>query len=218
MISNSRKIAFFDLDGTLIKEPSSESRFIWYLIKKRYVHFFHFFAAIKFTILNFHRYKSLVFKKNKAYLLGLSVEKIQDLAKSFVEERLIYCCRESMLTCLRGHQEKRDITVLLTGAPHFIADPLAKSLGFDHCIAATYQELDGRFCAAVPTIHPLGKEKLILAEQFCSLFKTNLKQAVAYADSIYDIALLSEVGTAVLVAPAAKLKVLGFKKEWRMIE
>jgi HAD superfamily hydrolase (TIGR01490 family) len=211
-------LVFFDLDGTLLQGESSERQFIKYLFKKKYLRLPQLLAALKFFILKSYDLKSEVFKKNKAYLSGLSVAKIHLLAEDFVNNYLRYKLRESLVKKLHCHQNAGDTVILLTGTPYFIADPLAKLLKFNYSIGTLIKETNGFYCAEVPLQHPFGQEKLIIAARLCSELNAELCHCIAYADSVYDLPLLSKVGKAVIVAPDPKCEIFGKKQGWDLIE
>ena len=210
-------LVFFDLDGTLIKGLSSEKRFFVFLLRGRILRLRQLVAFLIFTLRWFTHLRKDVWKKNKAYLTGLRLNKIQHLAEQFVAQVLLPNLRPVVKRRLENHLAQGDIVVLLTGTPDFIAWPIAKQLGVTHIAATVCDTKNGFFTFSPPGIHPLGAAKLQIAEQMCRNFNTTLAKCTAYADSASDIALLASVSQPVAVYPDSKLRQIAKRRGWEII-
>ena len=210
-------LVFSDLDGTLIKGLSSEKRFFVFLLRGRILHLRQLAAFLIFTLRWFPHLRKDVWKKNKAYLTGLRLNKIQHLAEKFVAQSLLPDLRPPVKRRLENHLAQGDIVVLLTGAPDFIAWPIARQLGVTHIAATNCETKNGCFTSYPPGIHPFGAAKLQIAEQMCRNFNTTLANCTAYADSASDIALLASVGQPVAVYPDRKLRQIAKRRGWEII-
>lgn len=210
-------LVFFDLDGTLIKGLSSEKRFFVFLLRRRILRLRQLAAFLNFTLYWFTHSRKDVWKKNKAYLTGLRLNKIQQLAEKFVVQASLPNLRSVVKRRLENHIAEGDIVVLLTGTPDFIAWPMAKQLGINHIAATVCDTKNGCFTSAPPAIHPLGAAKLQIAEQICQDFNTTLAKSTAYADSTRDIALLASVSQPVAVYPDSKLRQIAKRRGWEVI-
>ena len=210
-------LVFFDLDGTLTKGLSIEKRFFVFLLRGRILHLRQLAAFLIFTLRWFTHSRKDVWKKNKAYLTGLRLNKIQHLAEQFVAQVFLANLRPDVKKRLENHLAQRDIVVLLTGTPDFIAWPIAKQLGVTHIAATVCDTKNGCFTSSPPGIHPLGAAKLQIAEQICRNFNTTLDKCTAYADSASDIALLASVSQPVAVYPDNKLRQLARGRGWEVI-
>lgn len=210
-------LVFSDLDGTLIKGLSSEKRFVVFLLRGRILHLRQLAAFLIFTLRWFTQLHKDVWKKNKAYLTGLSLNKIQHLAEQFVAQTLLPNLRPVVKRRLENHLAQGDIVVFLTGTPDFIAWPIAKQLGVTHIAATVCDTKNGCFTLSPPDIHPFGAAKLQIAEQMCRNFNTTLAKCTAYADSASDIALLGSVSQPVAVYPDSKLRQIAKRRGWEII-
>lgn len=210
-------LVFFDLDGTLIKGLSSEKRFFVFLLRRRILRFRQLAAFMNFTLRRIKHSPKDVWKKNKAYLTGLRVNKIQHLAKQFVVKAFLPNLRFVVKRRLDNHLAQGDVVVLLTGTPDFIAWPMAKRLGISHIAATVCHTKNGCFTSTPPVIHPFGADKLQIADQICRKFNTTLAKCTAYADSSRDIALLESVSQPVAVYPDSKLRQIAKRRGWEII-
>lgn len=210
-------LVFFDLDGTLIKGLSSEKRFFMHLARGRILRTRQLAAFFYFTCRWLIHFRTDVWKKNKAYLTGLKIEKIHPLAQQFATQVLLPNLRPIVKQCLENHLSQGDTVALLTGTPDFIAYPIAKQLGIDHIDATVCHTKNDCFTSTPPGIHPFGAVKVQIAEQVCRSFNTNLADCAAYADSASDVALLTLVSKPVAVCPDRKLRKIAERQGWRII-
>ncbi|MDP3542255.1 MAG: HAD-IB family phosphatase [Elusimicrobiota bacterium] len=203
-------LAFFDLDGTLAPGPlSSEQSFFLRLLSRRRLGPRQLLAGLAFLPRG---------RSNKAYLAGLAPEEVEAWAESFIEARPLTALRASALERLESHRRAGDRLALLTGAPDFLAAPLARRLGFAHCIATVCAREEGRYSAAPPVERPYGAAKARLAAALCRSLGEELRDAAAYADSHSDLALLERVGRPVAVSPDARLARAARERGWELLE
>lgn len=208
---------FVDLDGTLLGGPSTEFRFILYMLARRRIGWRQFLAAAIFSIRWAPRFGKHVFKKNKAYLTGVSVHEVTLAAEAFVAEVVQPRLRHEILELIGGHAARGDKIVLLTGTPDFIAQPLARLLGAETVCATQCARQDGHYTAEPPLLHPFGETKVVLARNICREAKSAMTDAVAYADSIHDLPLMLQVGRAVAAWPDAPLRAIAEKGNWLIL-
>lgn len=213
----SKRIVFFDLDGTILGGMNSERSFFFYLIRKRHIGLKHFLKYWIFILKWLPKYKLKIFVQNKAYLAGMRKSKIKKLAEEYVNKKLLKKIKPLLVNKIKQHRENNDILVLLTGTPHFIAKVFAKHLNIDH-IEPTYCVIENDYFTNLPpTQNPFAEEKLTIAKRVCQQYQADMKDCFAYANSIYDAALLSAVGHAIAVNPDLFLHRLAKKNGWKII-
>ncbi len=208
---------FVDIDGTLIGGPSCEGRFAFYLLKRRRLGPYQLARAAAFVPRGLWRYRRHVFKKNKAYLAGLGVEAVAGLAEAFVDEVLVPRLRRRLIERLEIHRSSGETIVLLTGAPDFIARPLAERLGADDWCATKCVAREGVYTADPPAEHPFGEAKLEFARDICRQNGWDILECWAYADSAYDLALLEGVGRPVAAYPDRTLARVAMDRGWEVL-
>lgn len=210
------RLVLADLDGTLLELPSSERRFIRYLARRRRLGARQWLAAGLFFLRWGWSFGRAAGRKNKAYLSGLDVAEVALVARAFVVGEILPRLRPAVVERLRRHAADGDILVLLTGAPDFIAIPVARHIGAE-CCATEPDRRDGRYTARPPRRHPLGVEKLALALVLALGARTELRHCVAYADSGDDIPLLKSVGRVVAVDPDTRLARAAEARGWEVM-
>lgn len=207
-----------DVDGTLFDLPSTESRFVFFLMRHGQLGVSQLASAGWFYLRWLPRNGRDVGRKNKAYLNGLACDRIAALATSFVREELYPRLRSPMLARLREHREAGDRIFLLTGTPEFIAAPLARILGAESWIATRCEHRYGCFTAQPPLVHPYGPAKLVEAQRLCAELHIQLKKCIAYADAASDAVLLRAVGRAIAVQPDPNLRAIAQQENWEILD
>ncbi len=211
-------LVLFDLDGTLLSGANSEWRFVTHLMARRRLGPAQLANALWFLLRRWPDYGPRIFQKNKAYLGGLPVAEVTDLASAFVRDQIEPWLRPTMLSRLDHHRQSGDAVSILSGAPDFIVAPLAEGLGIDEWRATRFAQRDGRFLAAPPLRHPFGRGKLRYASEICATAGVRLADCTAYADSIADLALLRRVARPVAVHPDRWLGRVALRRGWEVLQ
>jgi phosphoserine phosphatase len=210
-------LILIDVDGTLIKGASTESLFIRYLLVHGELGLRQLSAFILFPFRYAVRFGRHVFKKNKAYLCGLSPAAVEAKAAVFVDSVLLKRMCMTLRHRLTNHSKAGDTLALLTGTPEFIAWPLASRLAITYVVGTICEQMQGRFTAGPPPQHLFGKEKVKAAEMLCRQLQMPLSDCVAYADSIYDLALMEQVSRAIAVTPDRALRLQASCRSWEIM-
>ncbi len=209
---------FFDLDGTLIRGLSCEQRFFRVLLGKGLVGWRQMAVFCTVGLQGFRQGRRDIWKKNKTYLAGLSTSTVAALGEAFALTRLRPALHPTVKQRLDAHLQGGDTVVLLTGAPDFIAAPLAAILGIPMTSATVCPHAESRFIAALPRVHPYGEAKRRIADQLCRDHGGSLAESAAYANACSDLPLLNAVGRPVAVFPDRRLRRIAAARGWGIIE
>jgi HAD superfamily hydrolase (TIGR01490 family) len=199
------RLAIFDVDGTLVSGRSTEKRFIAWLLRRGHIGPFQMLSAAWFVVRWFPRFGRHVFRKNKAYLNGLSVTLVASEAREFVQSVPDADWIEPALTELRLHRTNGDIVVLLSGTLQPIVESLCGRFGADGFLGTECRVDRGVFTASPPVQHPFYEEKADMLPSICETYRIAAGEVYAYADSRFDIPFLRQVGHPVAVCPDRKL-------------
>ncbi len=210
------KLAIFDIDGTLLTGASSERRFALLLLRKGLIGPRQALSYLWFFATRWPRYGVHTPKKNKGYLAGLAVGRVNALIEKFVAESLVPALDAATVSVLRQHLDQGDRVVLLSGTLQPIADTLLKHLGGHLAIGTGIVTHDGEYGRGGAIRHPFGVSKLRLVETLCEETGIPLTEVIAYGDSIHDRWLLSAAGSARVVNPDAALVRLATEKGWQI--
>ena len=212
-----RPAAFFDLDGTLLRKPSCESRFFFFLYQKQCLGRAQIGAGLRFYFRWFSQFGRDTGRKNKAFYSGLATQQLKDLGRQWVGDNLERLIQKEVANHIETCKLGGYTLVLMTGAPDFIAAPVAQALGMDTFIATECVVEEGFYTDLPPRQHPLAEEKLLLAEAWCKRNNVELKKCTAYGDSHQDYALLREVNRPYAINPDRRMKKLAVNAKWPII-
>lgn len=212
------KLVIFDLDGTIIPNPSSEKLFLFWLIVHRYIGIKQIWQAALFIFKWFFHFKDEIFVRNKAYLYDLPVDKITTAARSFTTQKLLPKIRAEMRQKIEKHHAAADIVILLTGTLEPIAQIFAEHLKFDEYYSNQCVIRDNRFTNSPPTQQPYREEKLTITQKICAKHKIAINTITTYANSIHDLHLLEAVGAPITVTPDKKLRRIARERGWEIME
>ncbi len=211
------KVAFFDIDGTLVAGTSTERLFFRWLWSRRLLGPRQWLAFVLFFGRGVLRYGPDVARKNKAYLAGLDEALVAREARDFVATVLPQRLNTACVAALRRHQASGDRVVLLTGTLGAIANAMAENLEVGEVIATRCAVADGRYLGAAPLRHPFGVAKRDLIDDYLSRHALGDRVSVAYGDSIHDRHALERVAEPVCVLPDPGLAELARERGWAVL-
>lgn len=211
-------IAFFDVDGTLVK--STIVHYYMYFRRKRMgpLKGLLWEAAYRIKCVYY-----LVLDKIDRSLLnrvfyrdyrGLSAEEIKGWADCCYQEMIAPRCFLESAPCVEAHRQAGLGIVLVTGSIDFIVEPLARQLQADHVVAPTLVELNGRFTGELDG-PPVGdQEKARRIRRLAEEHNVDLDGSYAYGDSIADLPMLETVGNPQAVNPDRALASIARRRGW----
>ena len=211
------RVALFDIDGTLVREPSTEKRFAWWLLLTGRVGLLRLLGYAAFCLRYLPRYGADVFAKNKSLLWRRTAREARSLARRWAGRYLRGALYWPCVERLEAHRKRGDILVLLSGTPDFLAEAVAEQLNVTHVAATRCALHNGRFLFAPPEAHRVGEAKLSAAHTLCKQFGTSAGNSIAYANSITDLPLMAACGQAVAVAPDAALAAEARQNGWETL-
>lgn len=212
------RLAIFDVDGTLVAGKSTEKRFIAWMLRRGHIGPRQLLSAAWFVVRWFPLYGRHVFRKNKAWLNGLAADLVAQEANRFGEQIGEADWIGPALAELRRHKEQGDVVVLLSGSLQPIVDLLCRLVGADEAIGTECDVVHGHYTAAPATRHPFHDEKVALLPSICEKYAVTEDEVGAYADSSFDIPLLSRVGHPTAVCPDRGLAAWARENNSRIIE
>ncbi len=210
-------LVLFDIDGTLVAGPSTEKRFFIELLRRGRIGPRQVLGFLWFLLRYSPRFGRHVFKKNKAYLAWLREDDVRTLVPGWVERSLADAWFAPCIERLRRHQQAGDRVVLVSGTPQFVAEGIGAALGVKSVIGSRCVVEKGRFRARPPSSHPFREEKAALLATLSREHRADAGQTAAYGDSVYDLPLLRQVGTAVAVRPDSELLAVAREAGWEVI-
>ncbi len=123
----------------------------------------------------------------------------------------------SMAALVEAHRRAGHLTVILTSATRYLAEPLGADLEIGHFLVTELVVRDGRFTGEV--IEPVcyGRGKVYWAERFAAEHGVDLGRSYFYTDSITDLPVLDRVGHPRVVHPDPRLRRLAQRRGWQVL-
>jgi len=216
--SDTKYIAFFDLDRTLIRTNSGRT-----IIKEAYSHKLLSRSEIlkAYSLSLLFRLKLLkptrVISSMLSWIKGISLEKMTDLSNEIFKDKLISTLYSEVNEEIRFHKQLGAKVVILSSAILPVCKIIADHLMMDDIICTELETESGFY-----TGKPLGKfcfgnEKPVRLMQFCLEFSVNPSDSWYYGDSISDFPALCEVGFPVCINPDRKLKKEAISRGWKIL-
>ena len=132
----------------------------------------------------------------------LAVSALSEIVAPFAPQRLAAFRAQ-------GHR-----LVLSTTTPADMIAPFAEAIGFDDLIATAYETKDGRYTGRLYDGFVWGTDKLRAVRAWAEDNRVDLADCHACSDSIFDVPLLSSVGTPHAVNPDPSLTMVATARRW----
>jgi HAD superfamily hydrolase (TIGR01490 family) len=209
--------AFFDIDGTLMPEPSLEKRLFSGLRHSGAIPAWNYLAWFAEAIHLLPQGIAAVRNANKRYLQGISADRVFQLMGtiSFYEEALEQ---------IAWHARQGHTILLLSGTLEVLAQIVAtalecelEALGLQTNVlirATRLVEVRGHWTGRVADRAMLGEEKSRAIKEFVMKQRMDSALCYAYGDSLMDRAMLAAVGRPQVVNPGSGLAALANRCDW----
>jgi HAD superfamily hydrolase (TIGR01490 family) len=211
-------VAFYDLDGTIIKGNSGKvlikHAYRTGLISKQYV-LWGFYLSILYKL----KLKDpvIIISTITKWLKGKDISAINDLTARIFTMYLIKLIRPEVVESISFHKGKGAKIVMLSSSIDPVCRRVADYLKMDDIICTLLEtnngiltgQPDGSFC--------FNEEKTERLFSYCEINNTSPDLAWYYGDSIADLHTLGVVGNPVCVYPDRRLGREAKKRGWKII-
>lgn len=211
-------ISAFDLDHTLFSDNSSY-RFGHYLCERKLLSrsslLFIIGCSVRHSIgiLPIVKLHESAFKR---LFLGRSAPLVKQWAEEFIQENFEKLLYLPAIEKLKASKDAGHLTVILSSAPSFIVEPIAKKLNVPYWNATKYAVgEDQNFCHIDKLM--LGQDKAIILDELACQYGVQKSETYAYSDSHLDLPFLMAAGNACGVNPNRKLRNICRKNSWDII-
>ncbi len=215
-----RRLALFDLDGTLLSGDTDE---LWcaFLIGEGVLDRERFAAANRDVAERYARGAITAEAFSAFYaatLAGRSGAAWAPLRERFVAATIAPKLGAASFELVARHRSAGDRLVLTTATNRFLTAPIAARLGIDELIATDLEIAPGgEFSGRTTGIVNMREGKVARLATWLSAEGqglSSLAAATLYSDSINDLPLLCAVGTPVVVDPDARLRAEAERRGW----
>ncbi len=217
-----KKVAFFDVDGTLLKSTIVHY-YIWVRTAKaprllKLVWLIGFLPKIvSYLILDRisrTRFNEVFYQNYR----GMEAAEIKTLSVEMFETYLRPKIFSEAVSEIQEHKQQGMTIVLVTGSIDFIVQPIADYLDVDAVLAPRLREENGKFTGELTTAPLIGECKADAIQVYAKQHEISLKESYAYGDSHSDLPMLECVGNPVVVNPGKALRQKALDSGWELHE
>lgn|GEM_PF-125919 len=213
-----QRIAFFDLDKTLI-DVNSAKLWVRSEFRRGHIKWWMALSAMFWTVmygLGWTRMERLLIQGIR-WLNGRDVDVIVARTEAFYVDEVRHRFRPGALEALRAHREAGDILALCTSSSSILSHYVAHELDIPHILANGFEHNAGVFTGKPdPQQLCYGKGKLTHASALAERLGVHLDDCAFYTDSVSDLALLEHVGEPVCVHPDRRLRRIADNRGWQV--
>lgn len=214
-----KRVAFFDVDNTLLKGST-----LFFLGRGMYQRGFFTKKDISAFVLANLRYR-LTGKENKdeivrfqnaacEFIKGHDVVEIEKIGQEIYEEYVSPAIWQGTVEIAQEHLAKGEEVWLVTATPVDMANLMAKRLGFTGALGTKAETRDGTYTGKMIGNLLHGREKAVAIKELSQSEGFDLKNCYAYSDSHHDIPLLEAVGSPRVINPDTLLEIRAYRDNW----
>ncbi|NRB37743.1 MAG: HAD family hydrolase [Pseudomonadales bacterium] len=209
-------LAIFDLDNTLLHGDSDHA---WgeFLVEKGIVDkeiykqandlFYQQYQNGQLNILEYLQFALKPLTQHKP-------EKLSQLHKSFMLEKVAKMRLEKADALLKKHRDQGDFLLIITATNAFVTTPIAEALGVDAILATDPEIIDGVYTGKIAGTPCFQDGKVTRLNQWLKDNPQDLKGSFFYSDSHNDIPLLKMVDNPVAVDADTQLQAFAKEQGW----
>lgn len=212
------KVAIFDIDGTLIKDISSERVFFRYLLRNRIVTFKDLLRYAGLFLKKLFLFEGVYLRRNKSYIRGKRYELLVAEARKCFEEELSSHISKSGTDEINRLKQKGYRIILLTGTLDPIMECFKSYCCADDGIGTTLEMADGNITGRIDGIYAYHLGKADIVRKLSENGRIDLANSYAFANESIDVDFMELVGNPVAVNPDPLLKDHALKEDWRIVE
>ena len=221
-VTGTKRAAFFDVDRTLIPGSSlyllARGLYERDMFRVRDMARFGW-GQMMFRLRGEHKKGLDRSRESLEFVAGRSQRELMSWGREIAEDRILPRVYQDIVQVIQGHQERGDLTFLVTAAPIELAEELARHLDMTGAIATVSEvDADGFYTGRLVGDIMHGPVKAKAVADVAAEHGLDLAECAAYSDSMNDLPLLEAVGYPHAVNPESELRRIAFQRGWPIHE
>ena len=223
MSATARKLALFDLDGTLLPNDSDHA-FAEFMVKIGWVDSAAwrerndvFFAQYQAGTLNLAEYLDFATSAWRSRPVAEAEAARERFMREVIEPEL----HPSARALVDGHLQAGDLVAVVTATNEFVTRPIASAFGVEHLLAVDLERDDnGRVTGRAQGVPTFREGKVVRVEAWLQALGHqwgDFDEVLFYSDSTNDLALLERVQTPIATNPTPALEAIARERGWRIL-
>lgn len=214
-----KKAAIFDIDGTILRNISSERVFFRYLLSKRIVTIKDLLQFANVFASNLLQLKGLYLRKNKYYLKNKEYEQVVSEMKECFKKHISSHISETALREMDILRNAGYLIILLSGTLSPLVECFKKycdaDIGVGTCLAV---DNEGKITGEIDGIHSYSGGKVKAVNRLVAEHNIDLSSSYAYANQYLDVKFMRMVGHPIAVNASPMLRLYANIKRWKIVE
>jgi HAD superfamily hydrolase (TIGR01490 family) len=200
------RVAVFDVDGTLIPHTSLEILFSRRLLRKHIIGAPQILAYLVHVFYGLREDVTEAVRRNKYYLRGVPLNRVQAEIPEFHEKIVRPRLEPRVVQKMKFLKKEGHKILLLSGSLTLLLNHFSTYLPVDVVLGCNLETRGGIFTGRVQGIHPYGKDKVTVFQQWAQTQTVDLGGSWAFGDRWSDRHLLRLFGHCVVVNPGHTLR------------
>jgi len=221
---NSRRLALFDLDHTLLP-LDSDYQWADFMARTGRAGDPDVARARNEELMLLYNEGKLTAQESAEFMLGLlSPHRPQDLAlwhEEFMLEVIRPAITTQALELVDEHLRNGDLCAIVTATNTFVTAPIARAFGVPTLIGTEPEVVAGRYTGKIFGVPSFREGKITRVNQWLAslgLTMGDFEQVYFYSDSINDLPLLEIVSHPVATNPSNSLRQIATEKQWTILD
>lgn len=214
-----KKAAIFDIDGTILRNISSERVFFRYLLSKRIITIKDLLQFANVFASNLLQLKGVYLRKNKYYLKNKEYEQVVSEMKECFKRHISAHISETALKEMDILKNAGYLIILLSGTLSPLVECFKKycdaDIGVGTCLAV---DNEGKITGEIDGIHSYSGGKVKAVNQLVAEHNIDLSSSYAYANQYLDVKFMRMVGHPIAVNASPMLRLYANIKRWKIVE
>lgn len=213
-----KKAAIFDIDGTIIKNISSERVFFRFLFKRKIVTSKDLLRLAGIFVSKLFSLKGLYFRKNKYYLKNKEYDKIVSNINECFKNAILPHISKTAIEEIQRLRNEGYLIILLSGTLEPIVECFKEYCNADIGVGTNLCIKDGLITGEIDGTHSYNQGKVKVIEQLAKKYNIDLSSSTAYANQYLDTKFMRLVGNPVAVNATPLLRWYANVNRWKIIE
>lgn len=214
-----KKAAIFDIDGTILRNISSERVFFRYLLDKGVITTKDLLQFARVFVTNLLQLKGIYVRKNKYYLKDKEYERIVSEIQECFERKISSHVSAAALQEINRLKNAGYLVILLSGTLSPFVECLREHCGADigvgTCLAI---DSEGKITGEIDGIHSYSGGKVKAVNQLAAKHNIDLSSSYAYANQYLDVKFMRMVGYPIAVNASPLLRLYANINRWKIVE
>ena len=211
--------AFFDLDGTLITVNSGalwmkRERRLGRISFRQMIQATFYLVAYKFSVLDMDK----VMNKALQTVKDIPAETVRRWTREWFDEHIARHFAPGARPVLDFHRNENHPLILLTSSSPFESEIACMRFGLDDYISSRYETTAGVLTGRLIPPSCYGRGKVTWAEKYAAKNEIDLGNSYFYTDSFSDLPMLERVTHPMVVNPDMRLRRIGKKRQWPILD